>query len=358
MKKSIFVISGVVVFVLAGVVAIMVGLTNSVGNLAVEMNQNQVDAMLASASVENETLVSVPILYYKQVKDECVNLYDKSDLVATRQFEWSDCGYFHRALEKELTEPVLNDEYLPVGKGGDLLSNRGMAGDGFLRWFNTVEGKSQVQADTLNLKYTSEVAGFSFKDENFYPVGPGQLFTLNLGVPVEARLDGKESFAIAADDDTWVYLDNKIVLDMGGIHGAMNGRFEIRENGEVYAAVGDEDLAYSGVKLEKGAMVVRVFHANRDSAESVFEVNFENMLLNVTDTVLAFNDGESEAGATVAYNPDDPTYVPPLGESITTNPNKSRMILTSVTTQAAAMGALIVVVTAGIFAVWRQVRKK
>lgn len=358
MKKSMVILGVAIVSVVLMAVATMIGLTNSVGELSVEMNQNQVDATLASASVENETLVSVPILYYKQAKDECANLYDKSDLVATRQFEWSDCGYYHRALEKELTEPILNEEYLPVGRGGSLLSNRGMAGDEFLRWFHTAEGKSQVQAGMLNLKYASETAGFSFEDENFYPVGIGQLFTLNLGVPVETMLDGKESFTIAADDDTWVYLDNKIALDMGGIHGVMSGRLEIRQNGDVYAAVGDEDLAYSGIKLEKGAVVVRIFHANRDSAESVFKVNFENMLLNVTDTVLAFNDNENEAGATVAYNPDDPTYIPPLGESITITPNKSRMILTSVTAQAAAMGALVVVATAGIFAVWRQVRKK
>lgn len=354
MKKAMAILGVAMVAVVAMAIATMVGLSSSVGDLANEMEQNQVDAILASADVKDESTVSVPVVYYKQTKDECVNLY--SEDAATRQFEWSECGYYKRALEKELTEPTLNAEALPVGKGGNLLSNRGMASAGFLRWFHTVEGKSEVKAANLNFKYDAESASFGYESENFEPVGKRQLFTMNLGVPVNVM--GGEKFVISADDDTWVYINDKIVLDMGGIHGAMEGKFEINENGEVYTAVGDESLAYAGVKLDLDTQaVVRVFHANRDSAESVFNIKLTNMLVNVTDAVLA-NDDANAAGAVVAYNPDDPTYVPPLGESLTVRPDKSRMMLTSVVAQAAAMVALAVVVAMVVTVAWRQARRE
>ena len=101
-------------------------------------------------------------------------------------------------------------------------------------------------------------------DEIVNSDGNNHLFTFNLGVPFEVMGEGKEAFSIAADDDTWVFLDDKIVLDMGGIHGVINGRFKVQENGEIYTALGDEALAYSGVKLTKGERsIVRIFHADR-----------------------------------------------------------------------------------------------
>lgn len=352
MKKSTLILGAVIVLTFVATAGVMVGLSHSVGELVVEMNENQVNAILASADVKNDSAVSVPVLYYKQVKDECANLY--SGDISGRQFEWSECGYYKRALEKELTEPILNAESLPVLKNGELLSNRSLAD--FARWFHTVEGKSQVVASNLNLTYKSESASFVFESEKFEPVGKNELFTMNLGVPVQVM--GGEKFAISADDDTWVYIDDKIVLDMGGVHGVMKGKFEIRENGEVYAAVENESPAYAGIKLNLDApAIIRIFHANRDSAESVFEMKFDNTLLNVTDAVLAADDS-SAAGTVVAYNPDDPTYVPPLGESLTVGSNKSRMLLSSVTAQAAVVVGLAVVVATIASVVWRQVRRE
>lgn len=372
MKKNILIISGVAVLTLAAVIGTMVGLSNTVGELSVEMNRNQVDAILANANVEDESVLSIPILYYDQVMDECVDIYDASlnSLVEARQFEWSKCGYYNRAIETGMTEPTLDENYLPIAQGGSLLPDRGMKND-FARWFSTVDGKSKNYASTIDLRYDGTTASFSYENDDFYPLtkivvpdesvnsdGKNHLFTFNLGVPFEVMGEGKEAFSISADDDTWVYVNDKIVLDMGGIHGVTSGRFKIQDNGEVYTAVADEALAYSGVKLNNGeAAVVRIFHADRDSAESAIRMSFSNMLLNVTNTTLAKNDDGKDVGTTVAYNPEDPSYVAPLGESLTYTPDRSRMILTSVVTQASVMGALIVIVMIIVSVVLRQIRR-
>ena len=112
-------------------------------------------------------------------------------------------------------------------------------------------------------------------DEAVNRDGNNHLFTFNLGVPVRVLADGNEEFSIYADDDTWVYIGDKIVIDMGGVHEATTARFKINNEGEVYSAVNGEEFAYSGVKLTRDTgAIVRIFHADRDSTESVFSMRF------------------------------------------------------------------------------------
>ena len=374
-KKNIIIVGIIGVLIVVAVAGVMLGLRNTVGELKTEISRSPVDAILASANVEDETVVTVPILYYDQTMDECVNLYDAglADTLSLRQFEWASCGYYNSMLEQGMVEVRLGEDYLPVATGGQMLPNRGVKADNFARWFSSVEGKSQVYGGNLSLRYNASTASFSYESENFYPLnglavpdepvnkdGNNQLFTLNLGVPVQIIADGNEVFSVTADDDTWVYVGDKLVLDMGGVHEAMVGRFKVMNGGEIYTALGEEDLAYSGVTAEANTgAIVRIFHADRNSESSVFRVSFSNMLLNVTDDVtLARGAGaETVDGATVAYNPEDPGYAAPLGESLTYQPNRSKVVLASAIVQALVLGVLSVILIAAISAAWRYGRR-
>ena len=163
-------------------------------------------------------------------------------------------------------------------------------------------------------------------DEAVNRDGNNHLFTFNLGVPVQVLADGNEEFSIYADDDTWVYVGDKIVIDMGGVHDATTARFKINNEGEVYSAVNGEEMAYTGVKLTRDTgAVVRIFHADRDSVDSVFNVRFSKMVLNLTkDSTLAKGDSVE-----VAYDPTNPSYIAPLGESLVEGPNKSSAMVAS-----------------------------
>ena len=362
MKKSIISIVCVVVPVLALVAMgfALSGLSQSVGELRTEISRSEADAILASADIENEAVLSAPILYYDQKMDDCVNIYDADlrSVAEARQFEWASCGYLNDSLEKNMTSPVLDEEYLPVAIGGTMMPNRGVRGDNFKRWFSQVDGLSKSYAKVLSLKYNSATASFGYENESFYPLndvatfdkavnkdGNNHLFTLNLGVPFQVLADGNEEFTIAADDDTWVYVGDKLVLDMGGIHDALTGRLKITNSGEVYSAVGGEELAFSGVKLAKEtSSVIRIFHADRNSTNSVFKIRFTNMLLNFEkNTTVA-----SEGGVEVAYDPANPSYVAPLGESLTVRPDKSRTIVSAIVVQSVILMALAVVVVLAI----------
>lgn len=340
------------VALVAAVVLMVIGMSKTVEEIEIAAVARTPEAILASAGVENETNVSLPVAYYDQRADECVNLYDvgvKSALTA-RQFEWSECGYHNKALEQGLVEFELGEDYLPVATGGSLTSNRGVSGDNFARWYAAVEGKSASYAGILQMSYKSAGAEFSFYQDEFYPLdsvefskgdyvnddGHNHLFTMNFAVPFTVVADGREYFEVTADDDTFVFVGNKLAIDMGGIHEATTGRFAINEAGEVYAAVENEELAYSGITVQaEEGQLVRIFHADRDADGSVFKVLFREMNLSVMNTTLADSDG----GVQIAYDPTDPSYVAPLGESSVFRPDNTKGLVVMATIE----GALVVV---------------
>ena len=314
-----------------------VGLSSTVGEIDEAVVARTPEAILASTGLSEGKDVFLPVSYFDQKMDECVNLYDRAGQKALRerQFEWSECGYKNKEIERGLVDYYLGEDYLPVAKGGVLTANRGMNKmDG---WFEKVEGENKEFVGSLKLEYKEEGAEFAFYKSEFYPLdgvefsagdvvnkdGHNHLFTMSFAVPFTVLTSGHEGFEIAADDDTFVYVGDRLVIDMGGVHGATKGRFAIRENGEVYAAVEDEDLAYSGVKVESGdGSIVRIFHADRDSTESTFKVKFTGMNLTVTDVKLA--EHEEGDGVQIAYDPTDPTYVAPLGESSVVRPDGTK----------------------------------
>ena len=359
-------ILGLAVLAMIGLVG---GVNGAVDDLEVALNENTANAILASAEVKNDTVVSVPILYYDQVMDECVNLYDgDTTTIRARQFEWDTCGYHESKLETGLVGAELDAEFLPVGVGGELLSNSGLSGDSFSRWFKSVEGKSKSYASVLSLTYDDRIASFGYRSEDFYPLdeidlaadesvnsdGHNHLFTLSLGVPFRVLADGREEFSIEADDDTWVFVGNSLVIDMGGVHDAMMGRFRINEVGEVYAAVGNIEFAYTGVTLNEGdGAIVRIFHADRNSKSSLFGVRMTNMVPNVMNTTLAKSEGSVE----VAYDPANPSYVAPLGESLAVGPDNRQSLMAMIVIQVVALGAMGALVVVSISVAYRYSRR-
>ena len=154
------------------------------------------------------------------------------------------------------------------------------------------------------------------------------------------------------DDDTFVYIGDKLAIDMGGIHDATTGRFVINDNGEVYTGVNGEELAYSGIKLDAGnGSIVRIFHADRDSADSVFEVKLVGMSLTITDAKLANREGD---GVQIAYDPTDPSYVAPLGETSVVKPDGTRGFIVMATIEGVMVIVFSVLMAAAIRSVVRR----
>ncbi len=336
------VVLGVVLVVMVAAMMTISGMTKDLGEKKVA---NRTEAVLASAKMDGGS-VQLPALFLDQKQDPCVNIYDmkKAKKLKTRQFEWTSCGYKDEAMEQGLVESELDGEHLLVAKGGKLLPNRGVKN--MKRWFSEVEGKSKRYAKTANLTYKNgEVGEFSYGSEDFYPLdeerfsagdkvnkdGHNHLFTMSLAVPVVIQMNGAESFEVEADDDTFVYVGDKLVIDMGGVHAAKIARFEITETGEIYAGI-EEEMAPTGVMVAKGAEeMIRIFHADRDTGESVFRMTLTGVSVNVANVKLADADGTE-----VAY--ENYGQEAPLGVSKTTRPSTIK-------------GNMVIMTTAGVLAV-------
>ena len=362
-KIQIIMIAGLVISVL-GVILSTFGLSKTIADLDGEVISHTPEAILASAGVTDGVDVDLPVTYFDQRADECVNMYEEEgkDALERRQFEWFSCGYTYKELESGLVKYELGEDYLPVAVGGELLSNRGMVD--MKRWFNSVENKSKEYAGFLNLSYsTDNGTRFSFNNEEFYPLdeaefsksdevnkdGHNHLFTMSFAVPFTVVADGGEGFEIVADDDTFVFVGNELAIDMGGIHNATNGRLMINEAGEVYTAVAEQDYGFSGIKLEKGqGAVLRVFHADRDAVNSVMKINISGMKLDILNTQVASGGSDGAQIAQVSVDPSDPTYVAPLGESLTSTPDGTRgyMVMATALGMAIVLSAMVIVMMA------------
>ncbi len=335
-------------FVLAVFLSIF-SLSNTVKEISDIAVSKTPTAILASAGVMDGRAISVPVLYYDQKSDGCVNIYDNTmkNVLESRQFEWTSCDYHNKQVESGMVGFELSDTFLPIISSGQLLPNRGLSDT--THWFSVVDGKSASYAGTLKFNYSADGAEFAFYKEDFYPLddaefsngdivnkdGHNHLFTMNFAVPFTPLLSGGEYFEITADDDTFVFVGNKLVVDMGGIHDAKTGAFIIHDNGDIYASVDGIDFAYTGVSINKeDGSIVRIFHADRDASESTLNVRFMGMNLAVTDTKIA-KDGSDEIS--VAYDPNNPSYVAPLGESAIFKPNGTKGLIIMATIEGAVL---------------------
>ena len=95
------------------------GLSSTVGEIRELAVAETPEAVLASAGVENAGDVIVPVAYFDQRADECVNMYDDAlrAILLARQFEWTRCGYGGQWAEEGLVDgtALISD----AGAGGN-----------------------------------------------------------------------------------------------------------------------------------------------------------------------------------------------------------------------------------------------
>jgi len=164
--------------------------------------------------------------------------------------------------ERPIMFPRPYIEELPGDSGGQLTNGDGAVTSehSFQKWFDDVPGVNISQALELTFVKQGNSSVYVFDDKldptfaslgGFFPINDelygnsagnnrNYHFTFELETTFTFDENAGYNFTFIGDDDVWVYIDGKLVIDLGGVHGATAqsidlDRLDWLQDGETYA---------------------------------------------------------------------------------------------------------------------------
>jgi len=199
----------------------------------------------------------------------------------------------------------------------------------FNQWYNDEAGVNLKASKTITLSKVSDIPLlYQYAKEAYFPIdnelfgntpGWSNNFHFTSEIHTQFTYQGGESFAFSGDDDVWVFINDKLVIDLGGVHPAES------------ASVNLDDIASNTGLIVGLTYPLDIFQAERHTSGSSFLITTAILLenpppvdntapvINVPDDIVV--EGNTEGGASLEYQvtvtDDDPNYFfacgPPQG---------------------------------------------
>ncbi len=185
-------------------------------------------------------------------------------------FEAQICGHREGAVQDTLDadgKPVLADAAPATCFNSS---------EAFSQWYRDIPDVNMTFHEKLVLSRESASDNlFTFESSYFFPLtgrGYGNTNNRNYHFTTELEADfrfsGNEILQFTGDDDVWVFINGKLALDIGGIHGAVSRTLRLTanpdSNGDRYNATYD---------IHVGDIVpIKIFHAERHLTQSNFKL--------------------------------------------------------------------------------------
>ena len=168
--------------------------------------------------------------------------------------------------DRGIVEPMLGTDDKPVYAGPSPTTNGRAAFD---QWYRDVAGVNLGTAIDLDLAPSpADPMLFVFDDPSFFPIdgtlfgneGRGHNFHFTLEAETAFVYLGGEIFRFRGDDDVFVFINRRLAIDLGGVHGTEE-------------ATVDLDTMRSALGLVLGERYpIHLFFAERHTTQSTFTV--------------------------------------------------------------------------------------
>jgi fibro-slime domain-containing protein len=169
-------------------------------------------------------------------------LYDfpNADVGGHKDFNSFMCG-----LSTGMVEDTLSSDRKPKLKdnGNFCVDSK----ESFDQWYRPVYGVNEAFDYTVVSNWDEDLKCYTFNNHQFFPLdgigygneNKGHNYGFTFELHTMFTYSGGEKYQFIGDDDVWVFINGRLAVDLGGVHGATEGRVDLDSlgltKGETYA---------------------------------------------------------------------------------------------------------------------------